>query len=57
MDSQIRLAENCIELTEQIIRAGESLWIVPKKLMRQLRARNQKENNRPVSCISVYRFY
>lgn len=48
--SQVQLAERCIVLTEKILRAGESIWIVPNSLMRQLRNRNEKENNKPVSC-------
>ena len=53
MASQVKSAEICIELTEILLSYGESLWVVPKYLVSQLRSLNQtrqerKENNKPV---------
>ncbi|EEB18162.1 conserved hypothetical protein [Pediculus humanus corporis] len=52
MASQVKSAEICIELTEILLSYGESLWVVPKYLVSQLRSLNQtrqerKENNKP----------
>ncbi|KAK6619487.1 hypothetical protein RUM43_012244 [Polyplax serrata] len=52
MASQVKSAEICIELTEVLLTYGESLWLVPKYLVGQLRSLHQtrqerKENNKP----------
>lgn len=52
MASQVQSAETCIQLTETLLRCGETLWIVPRHLVSQLRMLNQsrhdrKENSKP----------
>ncbi|KAL0268879.1 UNVERIFIED_CONTAM: hypothetical protein PYX00_010672 [Menopon gallinae] len=52
MESQVKSAETCIQLTESLLTYGESLWIVPRYLISQLRCLNQsrhdrKENSKP----------
>lgn len=46
LSSQVSLAAVCCQVSEGLLRAGESLWVVPSALVGQVRRSNEQEHQR-----------